>query len=261
MIRKYAPGWLTGGGLLLLFALYMLPRWVVDNKVAAAKDISIADSIEDTHMLTMDWTLRLQLTGWHRRWQETQHWIWADSLAHSYLQYHRIDTALYYARILGQSDASAALRKGALYLYRAYDLAQDSSLAVEARTYLEAAISRYPKDYTLRVQQALTYLRSDEPMQGIRMLKALEAKAPEDPSVLFALGRLSLQTGQYQKGEEKLRKLLELYPKHVEGMLYLGRYFMQNQRLSEGQAILKQARRISTDPALLKIVDIYLKER
>ena len=96
-------------------------------------------------------------------------------------------------------------------------------------------------------------------MQGIRQLQSLYTTAPEDLDVLLALGRLSLQTGQYKKGEEKLRKLLQLHPTHVEGSLYLGRYLVQNGKEAEGRALLIRARKQSQDPAMQQILDNYLK--
>ena len=258
-IRKYMPTYLTIGAAFLLYGLSMLPRWVVDNE---SERVSSGTAIPFVHELQMDVGLRMQILRWKSLWQQSGEWKWADSLAYTYLQYSRIDSALRYSREMMAIEVPEALRRSALHTYRAYDLSTDSSrwqsLAQEARQSLTAASHLYPKDYALRVKVALTYLRSRRPMQGIQLLSQLQKEAPEAPDVLFHLARLSLQTGQYKKGEEKLRKLLQLYPSHVEGMLYLGRYLMQNKKVSEGQSLLKQARSITSDPALLQIINEQL---
>ena len=92
-------------------------------------------------------------------------------------------------------------------------------------------------------------------MRGISALQRLYKQAPEDPFVLFALGRLSLETGQRAKGEEKFKKLLQLHPSHPEGMLYLGCYWVQNGKKEAGRALLVRARALSSDPGWQQAVE------
>ena len=234
----------------------------MDNE-AVQQPKQTADALSGMHALPMDVGLQLRISRWRTLWREEQRWPWADSLAYTYLRYERIDSALRYARWLVAQADRAALRKGALHVYNAHrlhvDSSQQRSLGEEARQHLTAALRHYPNEYALRVKAALTHLRGPAPMRGIRILQQLHKEAPDDPDVLFSLGRLSLQTGQYQKGEEKLKKLLRLHPKHLEGLLYLGRYLMQNERASEGRSLLVRAKVVTTQPAVLQMIDSYLK--
>lgn len=255
-VYRYMPSYLSGVGILLLYSLHTLPRWVVDNE---AERLRTEPSV---HTLKMDVNLRMRVLGWKTQWQDTQSWIWADSLAQTYLQYRQIDSALYYTRQIRSSEDSAATTRAALHLFRAYDLSTDRSqwsrLATEARAQLQAAIQLQPKAYDLRIKLALSYLRDPQPMQGIQLLKQLQREVPHHPEVLFQLGRLALETGQYLKGEENLRKLLELYPLHMKGMLYLGRYLIKENQ-AEGTQILQRAKDICSDPALLQIINESLE--
>ena len=236
-------------------SLYALPRWVVDNEAERLATTPLSD----VHTLSMDANLKMRVLRWRTQWQETQSWVWADSLAYIYLQYREIDSALYYAR---QMKAEDAVPRAAVHFFRAYDLSTDSSqwasLAEEARSWLRSAIELDPPAYDLRVELALSYLRGPDPMQGIQLLKQLEREVPHHPKVLFQLGRLALETGQHTKGEENLRKLLELYPLHTEGMLYLGRYLKEEGR-GEGIQLLERAKELCSDPALLQIINESLK--
>ena len=258
--RHLTPLWASLVGLLLLLGLYTLPRWVVDNTATTAK----AETTDELtiHRLPMSADLRMQLLHWKANWQEEKTWQWADSLAYVYLRYEHIDSALRFVSKLQEAEENEAKRKAGLYLYQAYVLSTDSSykqqLSSKARAQLTQASALFPKDYELQVKAALTYIDSSEPMRGIRLLQALYREVPEDPDVLLALGRLSLQTAQYKKGEEKLRKLLQLHPTHTEGSLYLGRYLMQNGKEAEGYALLESARKQVQDPAMQQIFDTYL---
>ena len=220
-----------------LLSIY-ITRWVVDNEAERLK----ADHRPDLHLLSMDTDLRMRILRWKEQWRATRSWRWADSLAYTYLQYRQIDSAVYYARQIRKTHEKDAAARSAIHLFRAYDLSTDSSqwssLVHEARAQLQAAIQLHPEAYDLRVKLALSYLRGPQPMQGIQLLKQLQKEVPHHPEVLFQLGRLALETGQYPKGEKNLRKLLEFYPSHTEGMLYLGRYLIEQNQQAEGVQLL-----------------------
>ena len=83
----------------------------------------------------------------------------------------------------------------------------------------EKAISLAPDDTQHRINLALLYTEqpaAENPMQGILMLVDLNKQYPDDPSVLFHLGRLAIQTGQAEKAVDRLTKASELRPTHRE---------------------------------------------
>jgi tetratricopeptide (TPR) repeat protein len=82
--------------------------------------------------------------------------------------------------------------------------------AIEA---FENAISINPLNTQHKINLALCFVEippSDNPMKGIQMLLSLNEKFPEDPSVLIQLARLGMQTGQYEKAEGRLLKVLNI---------------------------------------------------
>lgn len=81
----------------------------------------------------------------------------------------------------------------------------------------EKAISLEPEQNQHRLNLALLYTEippQDNPMKGILMLVDLNKKHPEEPDVLFHLGRLAIQTGQTEKAVERLRQAASLRPEH-----------------------------------------------
>ncbi len=82
--------------------------------------------------------------------------------------------------------------------------------AVEA---FESAISLEPETVNHRINLALCYVEApveDNPMKGILMLKEVQEKHPENVSVLVQLGRLAVNTGQFDKALERLERAREL---------------------------------------------------
>lgn len=77
----------------------------------------------------------------------------------------------------------------------------------------ENAISLEPENAVHQVNLALVYTESppqDNPMKGIQMLLQLNQDEPENVLVLGTLARLAIQTGQYDRAEERLLKAVSL---------------------------------------------------
>lgn len=81
----------------------------------------------------------------------------------------------------------------------------------------ENAISLAPDELSHRINLALIFTDfppSDNPMKGILMLRELDGQYPENPSVLYQLGRLAVQTGQWERAIERLDKVVEFTPEN-----------------------------------------------
>lgn len=79
----------------------------------------------------------------------------------------------------------------------------------------ENAASLAPNQPEHRVNLALVYAENppaDNPMKAVLMLRDLEAKHPEAPSVYNALGRLAIKTNQWERAIERLEKAYSLDP-------------------------------------------------
>jgi tetratricopeptide (TPR) repeat protein len=91
--------------------------------------------------------------------------------------------------------------------------------AQRATKAFESAASLAPNDASHRVNVALVYAENppaDNPMKAVLLLKDLEVKYPEAPSVYNALGRLAIKTGQWQKAVDRLEKSWVLDKKNIK---------------------------------------------
>lgn len=108
------------------------------------------------------------------------------------------------------STFSLALQQSENEKIRSYSLENGVSA-------FEKAISLEPGQIQHRLNLALLYTEmppQDNPMKGILMMVNLNKENPDEPAVLFHLGRLAIQTGQNEKAVERLRQAASLRPEH-----------------------------------------------
>lgn len=82
-----------------------------------------------------------------------------------------------------------------------------------SRSAFSRALMLDPEDNNSYLNQALSYVEypsEDNPMQGIQMLMSLAESHPDYAPVFRHLGRLGMQTGQYEKAIERLRRATQL---------------------------------------------------
>lgn len=101
----------------------------------------------------------------------------------------------------------------------AYGLQKDKEEKVKAYCYkhamtaFESAISLNPENIDHRINQALVntdYPPADNPMKGILQLVDLNQNHPDNVKVLNQLGRLAIQTNQFDKAIERFSQVLQL---------------------------------------------------
>ena len=88
----------------------------------------------------------------------------------------------------------------------------------------EKAISLEPDNPDHHLNLALTYTAAppaDNPMKGVLMLRDLTDRFPEHGPILVQLGRLAIQTGQYERASERLQQALEIDPQNVQAICML----------------------------------------
>jgi tetratricopeptide (TPR) repeat protein len=103
----------------------------------------------------------------------------------------------------------------------------------------ESAISINPDNTAHQVNLALVYTSEppeDNPMKGIQMLLQLNKEQPENVLVLVNLGRLAIQTGQFDRAEVRLQKALEIDPNNKSAICLLANVYAELGNASEAEA-------------------------
>ncbi|HAD10993.1 MAG TPA: hypothetical protein DCF33_01010 [Saprospirales bacterium] len=131
---------------------------------------------------------------------------------------------------LEQADSSWSVAGGTFFngLVNSQDPVIRQYCASHAIKAFESAASLAPEKVEHRVNLALVYAENpppDNPMQAVLMLRDLETKHPESPSVYNALGRLAIKTGQWQKAIERLEKSWSLDNRNLNTPCLLARAY------------------------------------
>ena len=150
-----------------------------------------------------------------------------DSLVTIYKNHLYYDSAAYYAiRIyeIKKTD-NAALNVANIY-YQAFETEQDNQrkqeYAKQARTLYEELLQKNPALHTAKVKLGLLIVVSENPMQGVKMIREVLEQDPTNKEALYQLGMLSIQSKQYDKAKERYQQLLKYYPNDTLSHYWLG---------------------------------------
>ena len=132
----------------------------------------------------------------------------------------------YFYQFATIESSKTAMENAGDVLVSAYKSTEDSVILNNLITFAlrsyEAAVQKDGNDVELKIKLADAYVQgSQEPMKGIGILRKLEDSLPGNVPVLLALGRLSIQSGQFDKAKERLQKILQLEPQNTEALYFL----------------------------------------
>merc|ERR1712146_543571 len=96
-----------------------------------------------------------------------------------------------------------------------------SLLGNKAREAYQIVLEAQPDNLDVKHNVALTYVAGPSPMQGIMMLREIIEEDPSNEKALMSMGRMSINTGQFENGIERFQSLVQYYPNHIEGNFFL----------------------------------------
>lgn len=260
---------LAGGCALLIALLFQLPKVVVENEgqLSEASPDTVSNHIQTHTKASENLQARIRLfrSKFEAATEKEKNAIFADSLANLYQTANHFDSAAWFAEEASKffNTTESWVKAGDNY-YQAYTLALDQpkqkALAAKAREYYDKALKAHPSDLTIKTKTAMTYLTSNNPMQGITMLREVLAKDPQNELALFNMGMLSIQSGQYERAIERLQDLVKINPSNVQAQLLLGLAWMNNGDKAKAREQFEKVKQLDKDPAVHATVDSYLKD-
>jgi tetratricopeptide (TPR) repeat protein len=125
----------------------------------------------------------------------------------------------------------------------------------------EKVLELVPGDVNTRIKMAEIYVQgTGEPMKGIGILKSIVDSLPDNVPALIALGRLSMQSGQYDKAKERLEKVLKLEPQNTEAMYFLAIAEAESGNSEKAIQLLEMCKKIVANPEFDKEIDTFIKD-
>ncbi len=251
----------------IIWLLFLLPKVVVENE--SQMEETEEQSVEGDPHTTAPAALRASINSLNAQYLEASEnqksAIFADSLASLYSQAGQFDSAAWFAEKAASffKDNESLLKAGNRY-YDAYTFALDpkkqGEMAEKTRFFLGQVLEAEPDNLGVKTKMAMTYLSSQNPMQGITMLREVLEVDPYNEEALFNMGMLSIQSGQYERAIERLGELVSNYPNHVQGHLLLGVAYMNTKDKEKARAEFELVKKLDTDPAVVSAADSYLKD-
>ncbi len=266
--------------LALIVALFLLPKVVVNNEEKQLSeeehspddghdhgpDESPATAVHSATLSASDEeNIKVLRENIFNSVNKEKSATFADSLATLFRSMSRYDSAAKYVEHIAtlQPGQQTWLRAGNSY-YDAFSFAVDQKkltyLGEKAREYYSRALEVNPALLEAKSNMAMTYLSTDNPMQGIALLREVLVTDPNNEQALFNLGILSIQSGQYDLAIERFEKLVELYPNNLQAQFYLGVGYFEGGKKAKARKQFEKVKLTDADPAVQAAIEGYMEE-
>lgn len=185
-------------------------------------------SLEQTNHLTMlenavvrGDTKNQQLAVYHQLAR-----FWGDTLQHKML-------GAYYLGKSGQLENSEKNLKFAAHLLLEELMASNEPalqkwVGTEAKVLFEKLVQLNPSNDSAKIGIGACYMFgniSDQPMQGISMIREVAAKDPDNMYAQMMLGLGGIKSGQFDKAIERFQTIVNKNPENLEAIFYLAETF------------------------------------
>ncbi len=252
---------------IVVWLLFLLPKVVVENE-SQMGNVDADSTAPDPHT-TAPAALKESINSLNAQYLEVsgneKSAIFADSLASLYREAGQFDSAAWFAEKAASffKNKQSLLKAGNSY-YEAYTFALDpkkqGEMADKSRYFFGKVLEAEPGNLDVKTKVAMTYLSSQNPMQGILMLREVLEADPKNEQALFNMGMLSIQSSQYDRAIDRLKELVTYYPEHVQGHLLLGVAYMNTKDKARAREQFELVKKLDRDPAVQSAADSYLKD-
>lgn len=124
---------------------------------------------------------------------------------------------------------------------------------------LEKAEKLNPSDES-KMQLASAYIEgSNNPMQGVTMLREMVARDSTNIDAQLMLAKFGMVSGQFDKAIVRLEKILSLAPRNQDALLLLAQAYENSGETAKAIEVLKTFRSTVKDAATQKQVDDYME--
>jgi tetratricopeptide (TPR) repeat protein len=189
----------------------------------------------------------------------------ADSLATLFAKASLFDSAATYLEAIAviKPSVNTWLKAGNGF-YDAFQFStnpdQVGKMGEQARLYFQKVLEQKPDLLEVKSRMAMTYAATENPMQGIMLLREIVQKDPDNESANFNLGVLSMQSNQYDKAVGRFEQVLKRNPSNDQAKVYLGISYAETGQREKARQLLQSVKETNNDAVIQSTVDEYLKK-
>lgn len=184
----------------------------------------------------------------------------ATNLARRYDTVQRYDSAGYYLEQIAEVHPSAqAWQRAADSYFQAFSFASSDErvklLGGKSRELYAKVLKAEPGNLDAKTNLGMAYMSSDNPIQGVTLLREVLEADPRNEKALYNMGILAVQSSQFDKAVKRFQDLVKVNPKNVNGQFYLGVTLARTGAKQAAKAAFLTAKSLSADPALAASVE------
>jgi len=128
--------------------------------------------------------------------------------------------------------------------------------AAQAAGCLEQSLKLNDKNEDTKLALATAYIEgTGEPMRGVQILLAITRENPDDIPANLLLGRMSIQSGQFDKAVGRFEKILKLEPENTEAMFFMAQAWEGKGDKKKAIEYLEKCKKVVNDPGFSKDID------
>ena len=121
--------------------------------------------------------------------------------------------------------------------------------AGEAIGCLEQSLKINPDNEEAKIALATAYVEgTGEPMKGVQMLLAITREKPDHIPANLVLGRMAIQSGQFDKAVGRFETVLKQEPENKEALYFLAQAYEGKGDKKKAIELLEKCKRIVNDP-------------
>lgn len=261
-------------GIVLVGWLFSLPKSIVTNnkqKIAESKEPQPSSSVHNNssdslHTISEEGiskirSFRSSLSASNSQIEKIR---FADSLSSVYKKNNRFDSAAYYKELIAELAPEEKNFESVADLYNeaaniSIDPQKIKSFSEKSKMYYEKVLKIKPGNLDAKSKLAMTYVSTETPMTGIKLLREVVEKDPDNILANFNLGLLSIQSKQFDKAIQRFEKIVEIDPENWKARFYLGVAYKESGEKQKSKEQFELVKKLEHDPEVLSIVNSYLE--
>lgn len=110
------------------------------------------------------------------------------------------------------------------------------------------------------VRRAVELMGSEQPMQGIQMLKKIVEKDPKNTEALYQLAFFSLQSGQVDKAIQRFQQIQAVDSSKTDVLYYLSGIYMEQGQYKKALEYLEKFKSKNKDEKIVSDVEAAIQE-
>lgn len=189
----------------------------------------------------------------------------ADSLAQRFSRNNVFDSVAFYRgeiATIAPSTSTFTVAGDAMFDAAGFSLKPEKTKdwTEKSRAMYLKALEADKSNLDAKAKLAMTYVDTENPMQGITMLREVVAVNPRNETAVYNLGLLSMRSNQYEKAISRFEDLLKINPKHLKGHYFLAISYKEAGKKEKAIEYFKKVKAMDSDPAVQDAITQNLAE-